>query len=76
MTWYLVKDTGDVFDHEETLVATLEPPYSTPSDIYDVMRENVSGDQLSAYNQGLIADAAMNQIEVVDEENDLPFVPY
>ena len=75
MTWYLVRDTGDVYDHEEDNVGSITRPYTVPDDVFNVMREQMEGDQPSAYNQTLIADAAMDQIELVASEDELPFDP-
>lgn len=70
MTWYFDPSgtTMDVYDHEGDLVAE-EYEFSGswtdgyPNEVLTVMRETMEGDQPSAYNQSLLADAATGNIE-------------
>ena len=75
MTWkFEIKDDGetmDVYDHNDDIVAKdvyfggqWEGDY--PNEIMTVMREEMDGDQPSAYNQSLLADAATENIERKD----------
>jgi len=78
MTWHFAPSgettdgvlTIDVWDHDGTQVATDRPlPEGDrswgdyPDEVKVVMRENMDGDQPSAYNQSLLADAATDNIE-------------
>ena len=69
MTWFFdPHDTViDVYDHEGELVAEgrefsgrWEGDY--PREVLMVMRENMEGEQPTAYNQELLADAATRNI--------------
>lgn len=70
MTWYFDPsgDTMDVYDHTGAKVASGREfgggwNGDYPSEVLDVMYENLEGDQPSAYNQSLIAAASCEQIE-------------
>lgn len=70
MTWYFdISDDGtemDVYDHNGNLVETVQNDgsgFTIPGDIHAVMRNSMEGNQPSAYNQSLIADAATNNFE-------------
>ena len=58
MTWYIDPETGDVYDHNEDVVGSIELPGISDQDMRDAMREAMDGDQPSAYNQTLLADLA------------------
>ena len=66
MTWKLDYETGDVIDHEGEIVGAIDTPYRMPDDVHEVMRDAMKGNQPSSYNQTLLADAATNNIEVVN----------
>jgi len=71
MTWYYDPHDGqiDVYDHEGTLVTSNIDvaggwgDRGFPDEVLVVMRDNMEGDQPSAYNQALLADAATENIE-------------
>lgn len=63
MTWYLDPDTGDIYDHEGTVIKSVSEPFAVPDDIYKAMLEAKDGNQPSAYNQSLLMDAATDNIE-------------
>ena len=77
MAWYFDPhgDYMDVYDHEGTLVAEDEPiSYDTGGDVVgvwtdypdrvkEIAREQMEGNQPSAYNQGLLADMATDNIK-------------
>lgn len=68
MTWYFDPHgtTMDVYDHTGTLVAQGREFGGTwtdyPDEVLTVMRESMDGDQPSAYNRSLLADAATENI--------------
>lgn len=69
MTWYFDPSGSgmDVYDHNGGLVAEsrqFEGVWDDyPDEVLTVMRENMDGDQPSAYNQSLLADAATGNIK-------------
>lgn len=72
MTWFFDPsgNTIDVYDHEGTIVVedrafsgSWDDPPGYPQEVLTVMREAMEGDQPSAYNQSLLADAATDNIE-------------
>jgi len=77
MTWYFDPSgtTMDVYDHTGTMIAQdrLIPETDEsgegnwmgdyPDEVLVVMRESMDGDQPSAYDQSLLADAATENIE-------------
>lgn len=72
MTWLFDPSgtTMDVYDHEGTLVASdrsfsgrwTDPP-GFPDEVLDVMQESFQTGGPTAYNQQLLRDAALNNIE-------------
>jgi hypothetical protein len=72
MTWYFDPSgtTVDIYDHTGALVAedrefsgSWSDPPGYPQVVLEVMRESMDGNQPSAYNQTLLADAATGNIE-------------
>lgn len=70
MTWYFDPSgtTMDVYDHTGDRVATGREFGGSwsgdfPDEVLVVMRETMKGNQPSAYNQTLLADAATENIE-------------
>ena len=70
MTCYFDAETGDVFDHEENKVGTLNGTGwgeswdgDFPREVLDVLREAMDGTKPSAYNQDLLADMASENIK-------------
>jgi len=69
MTWWYEPQgsTIDVYDHTGNLVADGREFDGSggdpPSVVLDIMRESMDGNQPSAYNQSLLADAATGNIE-------------
>lgn len=67
MTCYYHPQSGDVYDHEGTVVGSLSATTWTgdfPGEALDVLREAMDGNQPSAYNQSLLADMASENIEI------------
>ena len=62
MTWYLDPETLNVYDHEGEIVGQADEP-TIPTGVYDVMLSVREQDQPSAYNQTMLFDAAMENIE-------------
>ncbi len=67
MTCYYDPQTGDVYDHQGTVVGTLDVQTWTgdfPREVLDVLRQNMEGSKPSAYNQALLADMASENIKI------------
>jgi hypothetical protein len=48
MTWYLDRETGDVYDHNGSKVGTVDgPPYTIPEDVKDVLWDSFPSDDAS-----------------------------
>jgi hypothetical protein len=70
MTCYFAPSTGDVFDHEGTLVGSLDGTGwgqswsgDFPREVLDILRDAMDGTKPSAYNQALLTDMASENIE-------------
>ncbi len=67
MTCYWDPQTGDVYDHRENVVGTLDVQTWSgdfPRDVLDVLRNAMEGSKPSAYNQTLLADMASENIKI------------
>lgn len=67
---YVESGYMEIYDHEETLIDTIQNDGSGFSiqDIKTVARESVAGTQPSAYNQALLMDMATDNITIKREE--------
>jgi hypothetical protein len=74
MTWTLNRTTGEVIDHTDTVVTTLNPPYKIPNDVFDVMQADVEtegvGGGLNPRQVKVLRDAIFEQIEVIEPEEE------
>ena len=70
MTWYwdhnddaitVWDHNGDIVDQDKAFPGRWKGDY--PNEVLDVIRENMDGDQPSAYNQSALAAAATGDIE-------------
>jgi hypothetical protein len=71
MTCYFDPATGDVYDHEGTIVGNLDADTDWggswsgdfPREVLDVLRNAMEATKPSAYNRELLADMASESIE-------------
>ena len=78
MTWYLVRETGEIWDHSGSVVGTLSKPY-TYDKITAVMRSTFEecanlGDSpvMDEYAGLLLVHWIDHDVQRVDSEDDLP----